>query len=42
MWTSDPHLEDRHRIGARVMIFLVVFACVMYAVKRRVWSKIPH
>jgi ubiquinol-cytochrome c reductase cytochrome c1 subunit len=42
MWTSDPHLEDRHRIGARVMIFLVVLACVMYAVKRRVWSKIPH
>lgn len=38
MWTAEPTLEDRKRIGARVMLFLVVFAAVMYAVKRRVWA----
>jgi len=41
-WASDPHLEDRHRLGARVMIFLAAFSGVMYGVKRKVWSKIEH
>lgn len=41
-WTSDPTLEERHRLGARVMIFLAVLATVMYFVKRKVWSKIEH
>ncbi len=41
-WASDPHLEQRHRIGARVMIFLAVFSAVMFGVKRKIWSKIEH
>jgi ubiquinol-cytochrome c reductase cytochrome c1 subunit len=41
-WAADPTLNTRHRVGARVMIFLAVFSGVMYGVKRRVWSKIEH
>jgi ubiquinol-cytochrome c reductase cytochrome c1 subunit len=41
-WASDPHLEERHRLGARVVIFLLAFSAVMYGVKRKVWSKIEH
>jgi ubiquinol-cytochrome c reductase cytochrome c1 subunit len=41
-WAADPTLNMRHRIGARVIIFLVVFSGVMYGVKRQVWSKIEH
>jgi ubiquinol-cytochrome c reductase cytochrome c1 subunit len=41
-WTSDPHLEDRHRIGARVIIFLVALSGVMYGVKRKIWSQVEH
>ena len=41
-WASDPHLEDRHRLGARVMIFLLAFSGVMYGVKRKVWSNVQH
>ena len=41
-WASDPHLEDRHRLGARVMIFLLAFSGVMYGVKRKVWSNVAH
>jgi ubiquinol-cytochrome c reductase cytochrome c1 subunit len=41
-WAADPHLEERHRIGARVIIFLVVLSIVMYLVKRKVWSKTKH
>ena len=41
-WAADPTLEMRHRIGARVLIFLVVLCGVMYGVKRRVWSNVEH
>jgi ubiquinol-cytochrome c reductase cytochrome c1 subunit len=37
-WASEPHLEDRHRMGFSVMIFLVAFAGILYAAKRRVWQ----
>lgn len=37
-WASEPSLEDRKRMGIKVLIFLLVFAGVMYAVKRRIWA----
>jgi ubiquinol-cytochrome c reductase cytochrome c1 subunit len=42
MWTAEPHLVDRKEIGFRVFIFLIVFAGLMYASKRRVWSTVAH
>jgi ubiquinol-cytochrome c reductase cytochrome b/c1 subunit len=38
MWAAEPHLEARKRIGFQVMIFLVVFAGLLYFTKRRVWA----
>lgn len=40
MWAAEPKLEERHRIGARVMIFLIVFAVIMYLAKRAVWRRL--
>ncbi|HWD28017.1 MAG TPA: cytochrome c1 [Rhizomicrobium sp.] len=37
-WTSEPHLEDRHRIGVGVMIFLIVLSGLLYLSYRRVWK----
>ena len=37
-WASEPHLEDRNRTGVRVILFLLVLAGMMYAVKRQVWA----
>jgi len=42
MWAAEPHLEDRKKTGFRVMIFLVLFAGLLYVTKRKVWSAIPH
>jgi len=36
-WASEPHLEDRHRIGLGVMIFLIVLAGLLYLTYRQVW-----
>lgn len=38
MWTAEPKLEDRKRIGFQAIIFLVVATGVFYAVKRKVWA----
>ena len=40
-WASEPKLEDRKQTGLKVILFLIAFAGIMYAVKRRVWSKHP-
>ncbi len=42
MWTAEPHLMERKRIGFMAMIFLVVFAGLMYLTKKRVWSDVKH
>ena len=38
MWAAEPHLDARKRIGFQVMIFLVIFAGLMYFTKKKVWS----
>ena len=42
MWAAEPHLEDRKRTGFRVMIFLVIFAGLVYLTKRKVWHQLAH
>lgn len=39
-WAADPYMEERKRTGIKVLIFLAVFAGLMYAVKRRIWAKL--
>ena len=41
-WAAEPSLDERHRIGFKVMLFLIVATIVFYAAKRKVWSRIPH
>jgi len=42
MWAAEPKLEERHKTGARVMIFLLVFLVIMYLAKRLVWARLHH
>lgn len=42
MWAAEPHLVERKATGFVVMIFLVIFAVMMFLVKRRVWANTPH
>lgn len=39
-WAAEPHLEDRKRMGMKVVIFLTIFAFILYRVKRKVWSDV--
>ena len=42
MWTAEPHLMERKRVGFMTFIFLIVFAGLMYLTKKRVWSDVKH
>lgn len=42
MWAAEPHLEDRKKMGFRAMVFLVLFAGLVYLTKRRVWTNVAH
>lgn len=39
-WASEPHMEVRKRTGVKVFLFLLVFTGVLYAAKRKVWTKV--
>ena len=38
MWAAEPHMDRRKEMGVMVLIFLAVFAGIMWMVKRHVWS----
>jgi ubiquinol-cytochrome c reductase cytochrome c1 subunit len=37
-WAAEPNLPERKRVGFRVLIFLIVFAVLLYYVKKRIWA----
>jgi ubiquinol-cytochrome c reductase cytochrome b/c1 subunit len=40
MWTAEPHLEARKRIGMQVFIFLIVLSALLYFTKKKVWHAV--
>jgi ubiquinol-cytochrome c reductase cytochrome c1 subunit len=41
-WSAEPKLEERRRMGVKVVLFLIVFTGLLYAVKRKVWLGVGH
>ena len=39
-WTAEPHLETRHKMGVKVIIFLSIFSLLVYLSMKRIWSRI--
>lgn len=39
-WTAEPHMEARKRIGFQVIVFLIVFAGLLYFTKKRIWHAV--
>lgn len=42
MWTAEPKLEERKRMGLKVLIYLAVLAALLYLSKRLLWRNIEH
>jgi ubiquinol-cytochrome c reductase cytochrome c1 subunit len=39
-WAAEPELEERKRLGLKVMAYLLLMAGVLYALKRKVWADV--
>lgn len=39
---ANPELEQRHRMGVRVVLFLLFLTGLSYAVKRKLWAGVDH
>jgi len=39
-WAADPYLEDRKRMGIKVVLFLLFLSGLLFAYKRKVWSDV--
>lgn len=40
MWAAEPKLEDRKRMGFKVMIFLIILTGLFFAAKKRIWRDV--
>jgi len=40
MWASEPKLDQRHRVGFQVIIFLIVLSGLLYFTKKKVWHEV--
>ena len=42
VWTAEPKLENRHRTGIAVLIFLLIASTLTYFAYRNIWSGVKH
>lgn len=42
MWAAEPNLDERKQRGFIVILFLLVFAGLLYFTKKKVWSDVAH
>ncbi len=40
MWAAEPHLEQRHKFGFRVIIYLIIITVLVYFSMKKIWSRI--
>lgn len=41
-YISNPEMEQRKRMGVKIVLFLVAMTGLTYAVKRKVWADVDH
>jgi len=40
MWTAEPHLEARHKMGFKAILYLIILTILVYFSMRKIWSRI--
>ena len=39
-WTAEPHLEERHKIGFRAIVYLIIITILVYFSMKKIWSRV--
>jgi ubiquinol-cytochrome c reductase cytochrome c1 subunit len=40
MWAAEPHLESRHRMGLKAIIYLIILTILVYFSMKKIWSRV--
>ena len=40
MWAAEPHLETRHRIGFKAIVYLIILSILVYFSMKKIWSRV--
>ena len=39
-WAAEPHLESRHKIGFRAIVYLIIITILVYFSMKKIWSRV--
>ena len=39
-WAAEPHLEARHKIGFKAIIYLIIITILVYFSMKKLWSRV--
>ena len=40
MWTAEPHLEARHQMGFKAIVYLIILTILVYFSMKKIWSRV--
>ncbi len=40
MWTAEPHLEARHKMGFKAIVYLIILTTLVYFSMKKIWSRV--
>jgi ubiquinol-cytochrome c reductase cytochrome c1 subunit len=40
MWAAEPHLEARHKMGFKAILYLIILTILVYLSMKKIWSRI--
>jgi cytochrome c1 len=42
MWAAEPKMEERKRMGLKVLVYLSILMLLLYLSKRALWRDVEH
>ena len=39
-WSAEPHLEARHRMGFKAIVYLIILTVLVYFSMKKIWSRV--
>ena len=40
MWAAEPHLEARHQMGFKAIVYLIILTILVYFSMKKIWSRV--
>jgi ubiquinol-cytochrome c reductase cytochrome c1 subunit len=40
MWAAEPHLESRHKMGFKAILYLIILTILVYFSMKKIWSRV--